>query len=602
MITNSGDVCLIDFNTSLIFQEDMEAVGVTDGYAAPEQYQRKKSSKPAMSDLLKQQVIPWNETVLMDAAEPTGAETVLMMDGPHHEPTALMSEISPTEPPKALENNPEEKKTECRSEYGAISRATDIYSIGATFYYAVTGHTPEKSLDDVTPLTKYDPKISDSLRTILERAMQRRPQDRFQGADEMLRALRNVDQMDRSYQSYALRKKVITAVLAASFALSGFSAFYGFEQLKLERENAYLLNLAQASQAETDREYDTAEELLENAIQQQPGRAEGYLQIATLFYRLGRYQNAIDRLDTAIASGNLSLKALDASSAEQLYYIKGNCYIELQEYDQAVIELQNAAQQPGAGTQNYRSLAIALANDGKLEDAQKTLDILREQGASTGDCDLVAAEIKTLRQEYAQAVELYQKVFVEVEDPQLLSHAYLSAASAALKNNESDLAVTLLEQGREHLSENQTVLQTEMLADVYIQKAMQGGENAETAYRNARELLVELIDQGYGTISTKMNLATVLQALDQYESAEEVLQQLIDQYPTDYRFDMQLSYLLIDWQGSLPVEKRNYDAAHRYFVQAEQKYRQAQANGKEDSQMAVLRNLVEQLKTSGWIA
>ena len=35
MITNSGDICLIDFNTSLIFRRDKKAVAVTDGYAAP---------------------------------------------------------------------------------------------------------------------------------------------------------------------------------------------------------------------------------------------------------------------------------------------------------------------------------------------------------------------------------------------------------------------------------------------------------------------------------------------------------------------------------------------------------------------------------------
>ena len=34
MITNSGDICLIDFNTSLIFRRDKTAVGVADGYGA----------------------------------------------------------------------------------------------------------------------------------------------------------------------------------------------------------------------------------------------------------------------------------------------------------------------------------------------------------------------------------------------------------------------------------------------------------------------------------------------------------------------------------------------------------------------------------------
>ena len=38
MITGQGDICLIDFNTSLVFQGDDTVVGVTKGYAAPEQY------------------------------------------------------------------------------------------------------------------------------------------------------------------------------------------------------------------------------------------------------------------------------------------------------------------------------------------------------------------------------------------------------------------------------------------------------------------------------------------------------------------------------------------------------------------------------------
>ena len=42
-------------------------------------------------------------------------------------------------------------------------------------------------------------------------------------------------------------------------------------------------------------------------------------------------------------------------------------------------------------------LAIALANDGKLEEAQQELDTLQKKGASSGDCDLVAAEILSLQ-------------------------------------------------------------------------------------------------------------------------------------------------------------------------------------------------------------
>lgn len=40
------------------------------------------------------------------------------------------------------------------------------------------------------------------------------------------------------------------------------------------------------------------------------------------------------------------------------------------------------------------------------------------------------------------------------------------------------------------------------------------------------------MDSGYDTIATRLNLATVLQALDQYSEAEKVLKNLIDQLRT----------------------------------------------------------------------
>lgn len=193
---------------------------------------------------------------------------------------------------------------------------------------------------------------------------------------------------------------------------------------------------------------------------------------------------------------------MDSVSVEKLHFIKGNCYIELKDYANAVLELQAAVRLQGAGTESYRSLAIALANDGKLEEAQQELDTLQKKGAFSGDCDLVAAEILFLQKNYDQALALYTKVFNEVEDPQLLSHAYLSAANAALNQDDMEKAV----------------LQKEMLADLMMRQAASDKENAE-----------------------------------------------------------------------------------KYYASAVEKYRQAQENGTEDTQMAVLKNLIDQLRTSGWL-
>ncbi|MDD2921522.1 MAG: protein kinase [Anaerolineales bacterium] len=74
---------------------------------------------------------------------------------------------------------------------------TDIYSLGATLYAALTGVIPEdglaRAMDSVqlTPVRKRKPEISRRLAAAIEKAMEVDPSDRFQTADEFKLALLN---------------------------------------------------------------------------------------------------------------------------------------------------------------------------------------------------------------------------------------------------------------------------------------------------------------------------------------------------------------------------------------------------------------------------
>jgi serine/threonine protein kinase/Tol biopolymer transport system component len=73
-------------------------------------------------------------------------------------------------------------RTDCRS---------DIYSLGATLYCALTNALPEDSFDramnrvSLTPIQKHNPKVSDQVSQIIEKCLAIEPKDRYQRADEL---------------------------------------------------------------------------------------------------------------------------------------------------------------------------------------------------------------------------------------------------------------------------------------------------------------------------------------------------------------------------------------------------------------------------------
>ena len=72
---------------------------------------------------------------------------------------------------------------------------TDIYSLGATLYAALTGVIPEdglaRAMDEVelTPICKHNPRVGRRLAAVIEKAMAIRPEDRFQTAEDFKRSL-----------------------------------------------------------------------------------------------------------------------------------------------------------------------------------------------------------------------------------------------------------------------------------------------------------------------------------------------------------------------------------------------------------------------------
>ncbi len=665
MITDTGDICLIDFGTSLIYQGGALAVGVTPGFAAPEQYARPEQRRDHLENEWRRRNAEAGspdaryapiERMSFDT-DSDRTETIADADGwnggsvenswnkrpaesddffSEKKPddrglfpdTEVMSEPVPYDNKETLgmfegegqSSIPNELRTDTSNrsagsskrsftaaessragDYGMISVRTDIYAIGASLYFAVTAKTPERALDPLTDISNYHPKISILFQNIIRRSMEKQQELRFSSAKEMLRALQDIDQLDARYKRCRRQRVAAVALCAAFFLSSAACTVYGVSTVHTERENTYIGLISQSEKYAEEGNIKEGNALLDEAIDMMPSRADAYISRAVQLYRIGQYEEALSVFDNAADSGTLSEDKMEESTLSNIRYIRANCLNGLDDYEEARKLYESALEYPQADSACYRGLALTQARLGDLDGARQTLDALRAAGGADVDDDVVSAEISAASGNIDEAIRLYRQATGKTDDWEVLRHCYVAAAKLYGKSGNDADEIALLEEASSRLDDSSAVQVREMLAETYMRAAEQGGGFARDYRQKAKELFTQMIENGYGTVVTSLNLASVEEKLGNYAGAEKELLALLDEYPYDYRVDMRLAFLYADWQSAKSQQSRDYHNAQHYYKTAKEKYQQALANGKEDSNMAILENLIRQIKAAGWL-
>lgn len=84
--------------------------------------------------------------------------------------------------------------------HGRAGKCSDIYSMGAIFHEMLTGIRPGVFEKERYPVREYDRGISKELQKITENCLKKRPQDRYQSAEELKEALLNCREGKRRLQ------------------------------------------------------------------------------------------------------------------------------------------------------------------------------------------------------------------------------------------------------------------------------------------------------------------------------------------------------------------------------------------------------------------
>lgn len=218
---------------------------------------------------------------------------------------------------------------------------TDIYALGVTIHYLLTGKNPIKPPYEFLPVRKLSPEVSPAMEEIVKRCLRPNPDQRYASADALMADLRNITSRNGTIRK---RKRLRIAGFMLALVLAGAGVMAAGDSIKQRREDeirAYYALVESARQAADRGAYSAAAEYAAQAIEKQPDELDGYLAEGYRYCRQGDFDGCLEYIRREILdrfpdcygdTGFLGLMAQvymeNGNSEEALYYYQERCRLD----------------------------------------------------------------------------------------------------------------------------------------------------------------------------------------------------------------------------------------------------------------------------------
>lgn len=593
MLTPQNNICLIDFNVSVLQGGEDETIGYSPSYSPVEQLiqmelrahrklqERKNSISNSDEQYHAEEAVYGTANGLDDKTEIDDDKTEIytVTDDDRTE----VSGGDTTEVVYAAASSGKVKKAarsvkaaqhpaarpsvdELTGKYGSrlkVDERSDIYSACATMYHILTGKKPAPCYEKQVPIEELMPSVNDAFAYILMHGMEQQPKKRFQNAAQLLTAMRQLMKSTKRYKRLLRKQDLFLVILVVLFLGSAGAAYIGW------------------------------------GIRSEEGLTEK-LGVASEYYNQGQYVEAIAYLEDNILNNALYQESAQMS---QSYYLAGSCYLEQELYVEAVGEYRKAILLDSSVPEYYRDYGIALARSGNLEQARECLIQANAKGLGNDSILLLQGEIAGLEKDYEKAVDYLQECLSTSRDDYVKLSAGLKL-DEILGEGYGETAypdrIALLEDLSRNLAADKKLLVLERMAQVF---GDYGQLTGETAYTDAAvKALDEIITSGYGTLVEWLDKAVFLQSLGRYEEAESCLLEADKLYNDNYLIYKRLAFLEIDCQASLDTKQRDYRDFETYFNKCDELYSKSGTKSEIDMEMEYLYQVYDEVVVKGWLA
>lgn len=573
MLTPQRDICLIDFNVSLAFDEKMKlSTGVSEGYSPPEQYRNYAMYCTIVGlepspDVLKSRK---TEYILQNGrkTEKLSRNGSILNEGLYDRGRITQALIGK-----------------------GVDERSDIYSLGATLYHLLTGVCPAENFEKIVPLDAYKIPISEGFTIIVEKMMNLSPEKRYRNGKEAFEAIRNIRKFDSVYNRYKSFCIAVGGGIAALYVISGLLIGTGIRVMRQEKTNWYNRMVEQAGEQIREGKFDEAKQYIEAAMERIPERIDAYESELLRIYELGEYKECITYGRDIVNSPQYYIQCdSDQQKLGNILYIMGNAYYELEDYNNALNCLNMAITYNPGNSAYYCDLGIVLAKTGNLEKAGEILEQASALGLAQDSIYIIQGEIAYADNRMEESIELFKQALNMIDSDNMKRRCIMLCIKAYEQLGDSYLndEILFLETIRsaEGMASNMQI--TEKLAEVFA-------KNGD--YEKALQVFAELKTQGYSSYQLLRNMSVLYQQTDQSEKAKEMLLEMEEQYPNRYETYKRLAFLEADIQQKKSNYDRDYYQMKQYYEKAEQLY---EDQNEFDGEMKQLENMIHELEEGNW--